>query len=68
MAVMDEINEMSDEIYKVLRAGIIAVDMTVPPIAKMLRKMYLSLIEEGFTEEQALQIVTNWNANMTGGK
>jgi len=36
----------------------------VPTFAKIYKKLYDSLIKEGFTEEQAMKIVCYYNANV----
>ena len=57
----DEIQFASDEIYVLLKASLKALDKIMPDTAKLLKKMYDSLVDEGFTEDQAMRIVTNWS-------
>ena len=37
-------------------------EQLLPNIAKMLRKLYDALVEEGFTHDQATRIVANYKA------
>jgi hypothetical protein len=54
----EELKEQMKMIYEVLGDS-----DTGRVIAKMFRNLYLGLIKEGFTEEQALQIVRAFNAS-----
>jgi len=59
---MDMLEEMKSQMKLVM-------DMTeefIPQFAKIYSKLYLSLIEEGFSEENAMRIVSNYKPT-TGG-
>ena len=66
---LDEDNEGMEGLLKTqLRAVMVAsVDLAVemvPKFGKMYKGLYDSLIEEGFTEEQAMRIVCNYNPSL----
>ena len=55
----EQIKEAFENVHVMLEV-MLEDDRMVSNIAKIMRKMYLALIAEGFTEEQASHIVANY--------
>ena len=59
---------MKDEIKEVLEGVNLAMEVMIEDgtifknIAKVMRKLYNELLDEGFTEDQAASIVSNYKA------
>lgn len=62
--IMDQ--EMKDVVEALeMMLDFILNGKTISKIAKVYRSLYLSLIEEGFTDEQALEIVKGYRLGTT---
>lgn len=57
----EQIKEALESVHVMLEV-MLEDDKMVSNIAKITRKMYLALVAEGFTEEQASRIVANYKA------
>lgn len=55
-----EVKKMIDEVEEQLNHMLSIADRQMPAIAKIMRKFYVALLQEGFTAEEAIQLCKNY--------